>query len=61
MRCVAVFVLDDLFRGSACNDLTTLLATFRTNIDDMIYGFYHVKIMFDNYYCIPFFDQFIQH
>lgn len=58
---MAAFDLSDLFGCSDGYDLTTAVAAFRPDVDDMVGGFHHVQIVFDHHDGIALIDQFMQH
>lgn len=52
----AAFNLCNLFWCSSCHNAASFVATFRTQIDNIICRFNYFKIMFNNYECVPCFN-----
>ena len=45
------------FRGAAADDFPSAVASFWTEVDDVIRGLYYVEVMFDYQYCVTCIDQ----
>lgn len=50
----------NFFRCSLCNHGSAFVTAFRTDIDDVICGLYHIQIVLDHNDCIPIFCQSVE-
>ena len=50
----------DLFWGPCGDYLAAPVAAFGADIDNVVGGFYHIEIVFDDDYRVPLVDQFMQ-
>ena len=60
MTGMAGFYLAYIFRCSLCNDLPAFVAPIGANINNIVSGFDHIQIVFDDNNRIALIDQFVQ-
>src|SRR5690606_11631094 len=58
---VAVLVLNDFFRCALCDDLTAAVATFRSQIDNVIGDLDDVEVVFDHDNRVACADKLLKH
>jgi len=52
LPCVRIGTGGHFFGRAANNDLAALMASFRTEVDDVVRRFNHIEVMFDDQNCV---------